>query len=509
MSDATVAAALRSASQLVVIEAPAGCGKTFQGAQYARDACAEINSGRVLILTHTHAACDVFASRTLGFEKKVDIRTIDSLIANITSVYHKALGLPRDTGTWARNNAPSGYHTLAQKAAALLRAAPFISTALAQRYPIVICDEHQDANVFQHEVIMACHSAGAQLRIFGDPLQRIYGGRAKDEDTADEQRWNQLTTMGDVFEELDEPHRWLDGSVELGRWILEARASLRDGGKIDLRGKLPRGLSVIFAENNSPKQRGGYQVEPTERAPIDAVVNASTSLLVLSSQNDTVDALRAFFNRRLPIWEGHVRESLSKLVIDSQKYKGHPDKLCGATIAFIKNVSTGFSDSAFARILATEVAAGCTAKRRYKPATLQALGQLILDQPDHRGVAALLKRLDELIATDTAFGSIHIDYRREFWDATQLIDFDDPDEAIAEMTRRRTYARPTLPTKAISTIHKAKGLECSDVLVLPCDAQHFADNMTARFCLYVAISRATRSLTLVVSRQNQSPLLLL
>lgn len=204
-----------------------------------------------------------------------------------------------------------------------------------------------------------------------------------------------------------------------------------------------------------------------------------------------------------------MRESLSKLVIDSQKHKGQPDKLCGSTIAFIKEVATGFSDSAFARILATEVATGCTAKRTLKPATLQALGRLILDQPDHRGVAALLRRLDELIRTDPAFGSIDIDYRREFWDAMQLIDFDDPDEAIAEITRRRTYSRSTLPEKAISTVHKAKGLECSDVIVLPCDAQHFADNMAARFLLYIATSRATHSLTIVVSRQNQSPLLLL
>lgn len=507
MSDATVATALRSAAKLVVIEAPAGCGKTFQGAQYARDACAEVN-GRVLILTHTHAACDVFASRTLGFEKKVDIRTIDSLIANIASVYYKPLGLPRDTGMWARNT-PGGYQKLAAKAASLLRAAPFISTSLAQRYPIVICDEHQDANVNQHEVVMACHAAGAKIRIFGDPMQRIYGSRAKDEATADEQRWRELKTNADVFEQLDEPHRWLNGSADLGRWILEARASLREGGKIDLRGRLPHGLSVIVAENSSAQQRGGYRVVPAEREPIDGVVNASVSLLVLSSQNDTVDAIRAFFNRRLPIWEGHVRESLSRLVIDSQKHKGYPDKLCGATIAFIKKVTTGFSDSAFAQELVTEIATGCTAKRRGKPATLQTLGRLILDQADHRGVAALLKRLDELIKTDPAFRSIHIDYRREFWEATQLIDFDDPDEAIAEIARRRTYLRPTLPEKAISTIHKAKGLERSDVMVLPCDDQHFADNMAARFRLYVAISRATHSLTLVVSSQNRSPLLLL
>ena len=38
MSDKDVAALLDSSEPLVVIEAPAGCGKTYQGANYARRA---------------------------------------------------------------------------------------------------------------------------------------------------------------------------------------------------------------------------------------------------------------------------------------------------------------------------------------------------------------------------------------------------------------------------------------------------------------------------------------
>ena len=82
MSDASVAAALRSAAPLVVIEAPAGCGKTHQGAAYARDV-AQGTRDRLLIITHTHAACGVFADRTAGLGRHVEIRTIDSLIAQI------------------------------------------------------------------------------------------------------------------------------------------------------------------------------------------------------------------------------------------------------------------------------------------------------------------------------------------------------------------------------------------------------------------------------------------
>jgi len=63
MSDAAVADLLRSGHPLVLVEAAAGCGKTFQGAAYAKEAAGAIGQGRLLILTHTHAACSVFAER--------------------------------------------------------------------------------------------------------------------------------------------------------------------------------------------------------------------------------------------------------------------------------------------------------------------------------------------------------------------------------------------------------------------------------------------------------------
>jgi DNA helicase-2/ATP-dependent DNA helicase PcrA len=135
------------------------------------------------------------------------------------------------------------------------------------------------------------------------------------------------------------------------------------------------------------------------------------------------------------------------------------------------------------------------------------LGRLLLDEPNHRGIAKALQRLKELITDDPAFSAVKIDYHREFWDAVRLAQFDDPDEGFAEVSRRRSYARPSVPTKAISTVRKAKGLECRNVLILPCDAQHFAESPAARCRLYVAMSRPTHSLTLVVSQKTPSPLL--
>lgn len=505
MSDTTVATALRSSSRLVVVEAPAGCGKTFQGAGYASDVAGQVDNGRVLILAHTHAACDVFASRTRDTAGRVDIRTIDSLISQVATAYHLSLGLPRDTGAWARSR-KNGYAELAAKVARLLQTSPIIARSIVQRYPILICDEHQDASADQHAITMACHQAGAKVRIFGDPMQRIYGGKSKAEIQADNQRWEALKQHADVFDQLDQPHRWLNGSATLGPWILNARAALVSGGAVDLRGTLPAEVSVIVAENQSPRF-GGYGVAGDEGKPIYSVVNEADSLLILSAHNKTVHALRAFFGRRLPIWEGHVRDHLAELVTAVREHKGNALTITNAVLAFLDEVATGFSPSTYGKPILNEVSAGCVSRRRGKPAVLQELGRIILEQPDHRGAAKVLHRLNELIATDPAFKVVKLDYRREFWDAVRIGHFDDPDEGFAEISRRRSYTRPSPPTKAISTVHKAKGLERSDVLLMPCDAQHFSNTASARCSLYVAMSRAMRSLTFVVSKRTPSPLI--
>ena len=178
-------------------------------------------------------------------------------------------------------------------------------------------------------------------------------------------------------------------------------------------------------------------------------------------------------------------------------------------LTFLEGVATGFSRSSYGNCFCAEVASGCTVRRSGKPATLQALGKMVLEQPNHKGMAKVLRRLSELIQTDSAFTAVKIDCPREFWDAVRIGEFDDPDKGFAEVARQRTYSRPIPPAKAISTIHKAKGLECDDVLIIPCDAQHFGNTAFARCLLYVAMSRAKRSLTFVVSRVNPSPLIML
>src|SRR5262249_54174724 len=119
VSDDAVRQALRSDARLVVVEAPAGCGKTHQGADYVGEVAGN-SPERMLILTHTHAACSVFAKRTRGIGSHVEIRTIDSLVAQLATAYHAGIGVTADPMIWVRQRL-DGYAELAGKVARLLQ----------------------------------------------------------------------------------------------------------------------------------------------------------------------------------------------------------------------------------------------------------------------------------------------------------------------------------------------------------------------------------------------------
>lgn len=503
MGDAEVAVALRSKAQFIVVEAPAGFGKTFQAAEYAKDLLPHFQQERMLILTHTNAACDVFRERTKGYSSRIEIRTIDSLINTIAMAYHTALRLPPNVHSWALSQMPDGFGKVAEKVAHLLELSPYIAKAIARRFPYMVCDEHQDASEAQHRIIMAISKAGTFTRIFADPVQMIYW-RTNAERLAWDERWNTLLTKSEASVELDTPHRWAKDGSELGEWLKQVRVALKDGQHIDLTKDLPSGLTIIRADNRA-HHHGQYQLSTNDRRGIDNFINNSSNLLLLSASNEMTQQLRAFTNRRLPIWEGHTRQYLTQLMTDCIEGSGKPNDLAEAAIQFLQSICVGFSNTAYANVLRREVREGCTTPRSHKPALLQEIARNIVNVPDHRGVALAIKHLEELIKGGS-FPDIKVDLRREFCDAILLANFEDIESGMAMLNQRRLGLRTKLPSKAISTIHKAKGLERDAIMVLPCDQSSFADTDYKRCLLYVALSRATNSLALVIPHDNPSPL---
>lgn len=505
MSDKAVATLLRSREPLVIIEAAAGCGKTYQGAAYAQDVVESLGDGRLLILTHTHAACSVFADRTEKAGSRVDIKTIDALIAQIALAYHKPLELPRDLMSWAWRDGGQGFEIMAAKVAGFLQLQPMVARALARRYPVIVCDEHQDSSVDQHGVVMSLLSAGATVRIFGDPMQRIYGARGDKAAREDGARWDALKALG-VSKKLITPHRWQSGCPQLGDWVIEARESMERGTPIDLTNDLPPSVRILVG-NNTSQSHAGYQLSKDHRPPIDKVLRNNSQLMILASQNDLVTALRAFWGRAVPIWEGHTREALGSLVQTLRDGHGNAEALAQGMITFMGIVAAGFSPSSHGNRLIQEIRTGAAKLTTGKPANIQAIARCLLSNPTHAGVSEALSIINALVKDGaTGFDTVKIDHRVELRDAMRIGQFAGPDEGFAEVSRMRSYSRSSPPQKVLSSIHKAKGLECDHVMLMACDKAQFTSTLYSKSKMYVALSRAKKSLTLVIPTSNPSPL---
>lgn len=502
MKDDDIAAMLRSDASLVLVEAPAGCGKTHQGASFAADLVVRLKQGRLLILTHTHAARSVFASRAKS--GAASIRTIDSFLTEIATAYHAVLNLPPDVGRWAIDN--NKYDEVASLCRHLLERSSVVAEALADRYPWIVCDEHQDASEDRHRSIMAIHRAGSRLRIFGDPMQMIFA-RSDMEIKRNLERWEALKNDGE-WGRLEYPHRWGAHSPALGKWILESREALQQGGRINLKGRLPDGLAVHIAENSAQAPRNSMMMTSEHRAPINALVRKNQSLLVLATENNRVEHLNAFFGRTMPIWEGHKRDNLAKLIEVVRTAEGDASTVSNATLDFLYATTSGFSASSHGNRLAAQVADRCSKPARGGSINLQVLAKHLIDEPDHRGVGKALGRFTDLVRGRKAgFEKVELNLRSEIRDAIQLGDFDDVDQGFAEISRRRSFTHPNPASRSLSTVHKSKGLECDHALILPCDKTSYSDSGYKRRLFYVGISRARKSLTLAVSRKESVPFL--
>ena len=506
MTDEEVAALLRSDSRVVLIEAPAGCGKTYQAAEYARDAVTILGFERVLVLTKTHAACSVVAKETRQINRQVEIRTIDGLIFDIAKAYRIPLGLPDDVSLYVQKSS-DGWRKLAGLVAQLLHANPMVTEVLAKKFPVIICDEHQDSDRDQERVVLAISSAGSYLRIFGDPMQIIPAGRGQDDVVAEVlTRWEALKKDSD-YGELEVPHRWKQTDPQLGHWILEARAALKDGQSFGVPESLPSGLEFHCVEKAS-NPGASYRINPKDCwAVLGNKLNSPEGMMCVAAENRTVLALRSSLSGRLPIWEGHTRSHLENLVRKISDPSLSVVEKTNCFIYFLKEVLVGFTKQESVKLLA-EVEKPSEKPRGKLPPEMKAMAIRIRENPDHRGFANAALHLRGLIQSgDKPFEKMKFVLRREFNDLINLREFEDASLGLSEISSRWSRMYPSPPDKCLSTVHKAKGLQSHTVVVFACDGEHFADRPAKRNLLYVALSRATNNLVLVTSNSDPCPLL--
>lgn len=219
MANAAVEAMLGSTRSFAV--AAAGCGKTELLSQLVADH----RSGRQLVLTHTHAGVAAIKKRLADMrvpQEKFHLDTIAGWCLRYGAAY------PSISGYRPGAEADPDWTATYPGAEKVCR------TALGKRvvresYDGVLVDEYQDCSRKQHALVQALASC-IPCRGVGDPLQTIFGFR--DDPVVP---WATIKADFEVVEDaLTEPWRWRrEGrNAELGKWLVAARKELEKTGRL-------------------------------------------------------------------------------------------------------------------------------------------------------------------------------------------------------------------------------------------------------------------------------------
>lgn len=441
------------------VVAPAGHGKTEVIAKVAA------MGRRALILTHTNAGVHAIRARLKRLGVPHPKVAVDTIAGWSMRYAHAFPGVA---------NPPEGMPQGAQwdqlyRGAAQTLSIQAVRQVVEASYDRILIDEYQDCGGLQHELAITLASIVPTL-IFGDPMQGIF-----------EFAGATLSWDGEIHRHfplagtLETPHRWVGKNPELGKWIAETREKLVRGDSIDL---------------------------------ADSRIN----------YRETADAFDM-----ATLFEGIEGKEGSIAAIHCNK------ALC---YRLAKAASGGYQ--AIEEIAANRLSGFADSWDRGTDTTarLQAIKDLINDcfsirkvdeseilPPEEVAIKAALEKAALALAVgngaEAAAEVLTLSrkhprwklYRSELWrDAERAMSevvsgrAGNMATAAATIRQRASMSGRKLPKRTVSTPLLLKGLEF-DHVVVP-DAAHFTKERQAQAKLfYVAISRATHSLTIASSKR--------
>jgi DNA helicase-2/ATP-dependent DNA helicase PcrA len=423
-------------------------------------------------------------------------RTFDSFSLELVTPYAASLGLPAPLRVGPRGNAT--FIEVSRAARQLLERSPAIARAMGQHFPMIIADEHQDTRIEHHHLCLLLQRAGGScLRLFCDPMQAVFGF-----DEAELVEVDDLQATAQVVV-LDVPRRW-PHVPELGAWLSEARAALERGGRLPLATAPP---SVTAIHLDSPQPRG-RQIPPPVLASLRRTLRripAGDTVAVLAWRNEDVEGAQRLEREQLVMNEGAAVDIARNTLISVVEASGSAQRMACIGVDLIGAVSVGCTAAVRSQLVA------CLEPQRVAMGRRQRFGPIaeafapLYAQPD---VVTFGRCLVQACAAAEATGAITI-HRAEavaVLGALALTPEQDPVDAYEEMVR----ARPSDAARRgrlASTIHRSKGCEYDHVVLTHAGSTGFPDNRLSRRLLYTALSRAKRSITILIPDRDPSPLL--
>lgn len=436
------------------VVAPAGHGKTEIIANVAA------LGQRALILTHTHAGVHAIRSRLkrLGIpQARVAVDTIAGWSIRYAHAFpgisKPPVGMPQGA-EWDQ----------LYRGARLALSVMAVREVIAASYDRILIDEYQDCGGLQHELATELASIVPTL-IFGDPMQGIF------EFAGATLSWDaEIHPLFPFAGTLETPHRWAGKNPELGQWIAETREKLLRGEPIDLAD--PR---ITFKQSDDAFDLGALFDGVDGKEGSFAAIHCNKTICYRLAkaagggyqaiEEIAAGRLREFAGRWDSASNGAGRlEAIRSLLSD-----------CFSIKAPENEVEVDPEDSALEAVL-----------REIEPALdvgngAEAAAQIMALTKKHsrwKLFRSELWRDAERAATEVAAGRA-----------------ESMDQATTNVRQRVSMSGRKLPKRTVSTPLLLKGLEF-DHVVIP-DASHFANQRNAQAKLfYVAISRATRSLTI-------------
>lgn len=555
-------AVLNADAEHLVVTAPPGTGKTCLSVRLAaKSAIGLASSERVLVLTFSNQARSQLereASRQLTRElrRKIHITNYHRFFWQSVSAYRRALGLPMrlDIGSVRRRHealesaepalapalrdhpglieslaehsfpefrdgrTPSGkslsrlletvlceqqngrlvFDDLGALFWSLLNLFPCMEQAYTNRYSIVIADEHQDASALQDAVV---RRLGRQrLVVFADEMQLIHEFRGASQVRLDQH----LVDAGEVLT-LRTPHRWHD-ATRYREWLIAFRHSLQGGS-------VPDGLPDRLRIQHSRAQRGFNGMKPLVlRAVTRAFGDHSSSIAVLTRGNKEASELRSYLSKKgvFPRQVGtqdfeearHDIERLPQLASLQAIAVQCLDRLQSLVptldVTLINQVRgrLGQEGVDFARV-------GTHARP-----VLRALEAIYRDGP-----RAYFRALFAALQTCENSGH-HLPRKEAVWALRKTVNaidegatFESLIERYSESVLTAAHVAPRIDRGLfVMTAHQAKGKEFDAVVLSDGMARYWPDDTESRRLFYVAMTRATKSLTIVVPDRGASPL---
>lgn len=474
MANAAVEAMLGSRRAFAV--AAAGCGKTELLGQLVADQ----RSGRQLVLTHTRAGVAAIKTRLAGMHVPHDKFHLDT-IAGWCLRYGAAY--PAISDYRAGAEADPDWTATYPGAEKVCRTA-LGKRVVTESYSGVLVDEYQDCSLKQHALVRALAEC-VPCRGVGDPLQTIFGFR--DDPVVP---WATIQTDFEVVDDaLTEPWRWRrEGrNAALGEWLVAARKQLETAGRLVIADDAP----VAWVQHNTT-------VEVPEAW-------GATCWNVNAPSNETVVAILKWPNKcrdlakrmggRWPIVERFDDPDLLRLGVKLVDVDGAA--VVEALVEFVSERMTAMGTALKTAVDAIKAGRGVSriTKNREHADRLSALARAPTP-------ANALAWLDGVLAHKDDWWL----YRREcvfqLREALRHCTSDSfaelPDMVAAARTRARHRGRLT-HRRTIGTPLLVKGLEF-DHAVLLWEPDHLSVQG-----LYVALTRASKSLTIVSRSRTLIP----